>query len=257
MLSVKNLKVAVDGEEILHGIDLNIKPGEVHAIMGPNGSGKSTLSNVLMGHSKYEVTDGLVKFMGEDLLELEPEERAQLGMFLAFQYPKEIPGVSVVSFLRAAYNSVRKGEDPISLYHFKKFLEEKMELVGLPLSFMSRSLNEGFSGGEKKKAEILQMAILEPQLAILDETDSGLDIDALKTICEAVKRVRKEGQSILLITHYPRILDYITPDKVHVLMDGKIVMEDGERLARKLEEKGYDYVREKVGIKDPGLKIIN
>ncbi len=257
MLSVKNLKVAVEKKEILHGINLEIKPGEVHAIMGPNGSGKSTLSNVLMGHSKYEVTQGSIEFMSQNLLELEPEERAQLGMFLAFQYPKEIPGVSLVSFLRAAYNAVRKDEDPMSLYHFKKILEEKMELVGLPLSFMNRSLNEGFSGGEKKKAEILQMAVLEPRLAILDETDSGLDIDALKMICKTVQAIQNPKQSILLITHYPRILDYITPDKVHVLMDGKIVMEDGERLARKLEERGYDYVREKVGIKNSGLKIVN
>ena len=257
MLSVKNLKVQVEGKEILHGIDLQIKPGEVHAIMGPNGSGKSTFSNVLMGHSKYKVTNGEVEFRGQNLLELEPEERARLGMFLAFQYPKEIPGVSLVSFLRAAYNAVRKNEDPISLYHFKKILEEKMELIGLSPTFMSRSLNEGFSGGEKKKAEILQMAMLEPRLAILDETDSGLDIDALKTICETVQAIRSPKQSILLITHYPRILDYITPDKVHVLMNGKIVMEDGERLARKLEEQGYDYVRKKMGIKSSGLKIVN
>ena len=255
MLSVKNLKVAVEGEEILHGIDLEIKRGEVHAIMGPNGSGKSTLSNVLMGHDKYEVIDGEVKFLGQNLLELAPEERARLGMFLAFQYPKEIPGVSLVSFLRAAYNAVRS--EKMSLYHFKKILEEKMELVGLSTAFMSRSLKEGFSGGEKKKAEILQMAVLEPRLAILDETDSGLDIDALKTICDAVKKVRAKDQSILLITHYPRILDYIAPDKVHVLMEGKIVMEDGEELARKLEAHGYDYVREKVGIKKAGLKIVN
>ncbi|MBT5016741.1 Fe-S cluster assembly ATPase SufC [Candidatus Peregrinibacteria bacterium] len=257
MLSVKNLQVQVEGKEILHGIDLQIKPGEVHAIMGPNGSGKSTFSNVLMGHSKYKVTNGEIEFRGQNLLELEPEERARLGMFLAFQYPKEIPGVSLVSFLRAAYNAVRKDKDPISLYHFKKLLEEKMELIGLSSTFMSRSLNEGFSGGEKKKVEILQMAMLEPRLAILDETDSGLDIDALKTICETVQAIRSPKQSILLITHYPRILDYITPDKVHVLMNGKIVMEDGERLARKLEEQGYDYVREKMGIKSLGLKIVN
>lgn len=257
MLTIKNLKVAAQGEEILHGINLEIRPGEVHAIMGPNGSGKSTLSNVLMGHPKFEVIDGSVKFKGKDLLKLAPEERAKLGLFLAFQYPKEIPGVSVVSFLRAAHRAVCGDKNSLTLYHFKRFLEGKMALIGLSPAFMDRSLNEGFSGGEKKKMEILQMAVLNPDLAILDETDSGLDIDALKTVCETVKKVRTPNQSVLIITHYPRILDYLKPDKVHILMNGEIVMEDGENLARKLEKDGYDYVRKQIGLKKSGLKIIN
>ena len=259
MLVVENLKVAVDGQGILHGLDIKIKPGEIHAIMGPNGSGKSTLANTLMGHPKYEVTGGKAKFLKKDLLALDPEERAQLGLFLSFQYPKEIPGVNLVSFLRAAYNALNKDKEPMSLYHFRKILEQKMDLVGLSPEFMNRALNEGFSGGEKKKAEILQMAVLEPKLAILDETDSGLDIDALKTVCEAIQAIRTSDQSILLVTHYPRILEYITPDKVHIMMDGKIVMSDGPELAVQLEKGGYDLVREKAGIKkaSSGLKILN
>lgn len=257
MLIIKNLKVKVKGKEILHGISLEIKKGEVHVIMGPNGSGKSTLSNVLMGHPRFEVTGGSIKFKGKNLLKLAPEERAKEGLFLAFQYPKEIPGVSVVSFLRVAHQVVWGDKNSLTLYHFKKMLEEKMALVGLSSAFMERSLNEGFSGGEKKKMEILQMAILNPELAILDETDSGLDIDALKTVFKAVEKVRALKQSVLLITHYPRILDYLKPDKVHVLMNGKIVMEDGASLARKLEKQGYDYVRKQLGFNNSGLKIIN
>lgn len=258
MLSIKNLKVTVEGEEILHGLNLEMKKGELHAIMGPNGSGKSTLSNTLMGHPKYRITGGSVKFMGKDLLAMKPEERAQLGLFLAFQYPKEIPGVNLVSFLRAAYNALRPKEESISLYHFKKKMQEMMELVGLSADFMERSTNEGFSGGEKKKTEMLQWAMLEPQLAILDETDSGLDIDALRTVCETIQKIRKPHQSLLLVTHYQRILDYITPDKVHVMMDGRIVMSDGPELAQRLEKEGYEFIREQVGLrKRSGLKVLN
>lgn len=259
ILKIEGLKVEVEGNEILHGVDLEIGAGEIHAIMGPNGSGKSTLSAALMGYPKYEVTEGKVTFMGEDLLEMDPEDRAVLGLFLSFQYPKEIPGVNLVSFMRASYNAVRKAQaeakneeyEPISLFKFKKMVMDKMQLVGLPASFVDRATNEGFSGGEKKKSEILQMSMLEPTLAILDETDSGLDIDALRSICETINKVRREDQSLLMITHYQRILDYITPDHIHIMMDGKVVMSGGAELAQKLEEHGYDYVREQVGIKKP------
>jgi Fe-S cluster assembly ATP-binding protein len=265
LLKIRGLKVCVEDTEILHGIDLDINSGEIHAIMGPNGSGKSTLSSALMGHPKYEITEGTVMFRGKDLLEMDPEKRATLGLFLSFQYPKEIPGVNLVSFMRASYNAVRKAQalvsgdefEPVTLFAFKKMMMDKMSLVGMPASFMERATNEGFSGGEKKKCEILQMAVLEPILAILDETDSGLDIDALKDICNTILEVRKPEQSILMITHYQRILDYIAPDHVHVMMDGKIVMSGGSDLARTIEAEGYDYVREKVGIKkESGFKMI-
>lgn len=264
LLSIHNLTVSIGQNTILQGLDLEIQPGKIHAIMGPNGSGKSTLSATLMGHPHYSISGGSVTFLGEDLMALDPEERAALGLFLAFQYPKEIPGVNLVSFLRACTNAVKKvraekaGEPfkPISLYHFKKMLMDQMSVVGLPASFMNRSTNEGFSGGEKKKCEILQWALLEPRLAILDETDSGLDIDSLRTICEAIRELRKPDQSILMITHYQRILDYITPDVIHVMMEGRIVMTGGPELAQTLEKHGYDYVREQVGLKKPsGLTL--
>lgn len=256
LLSIKNLHVSVEGTPILKGVDLEIRSGELHAIMGPNGSGKSTLSATLMGHPKYEITQGEVLFAGENLVEMDPEQRAALGLFLSFQYPKEIPGVNLVSFLRASYNAVRKAQaeargesfEPVSLFEFKKWVLDKMGLIGMPASFMNRSTNEGFSGGEKKKSEILQLALLEPKLAILDETDSGLDIDALRDICKALLEVRKPDQSLLMITHYQRILDYIAPDVIHIMMEGKIVMSGGPELAKTLEDRGYDYVREQVGL---------
>ncbi len=264
MLTLKNLKVSIDATPILHGIDLKVRPGEIHAIMGPNGSGKSTLSAALMGHPAYTVTEGSAMFFDQNLLKLDPEDRAALGFFLSFQYPKEIPGVNLVSFLRASYNAVRKAQatksgetfEPVSLFAFKKKVMDAMSLIGLPASFMDRATNEGFSGGEKKKCEILQMALLEPKLAMLDETDSGLDVDALKDICHAILEVRKPDQSIVLITHYQRILNYITPDHVHVMMDGKIVMSGGADLAHTIEAKGYDFVREKMGIKKGKFEIL-
>lgn len=250
LLSIDNLVVRVEDKEILHGIDLKIGPGEVHAIMGPNGSGKSTLASTLMGHPRYKVSSGKVQLENKDLLKMKPNERAAAGLFLAFQYPNEIPGVSLVSFMRAAYNSVMSTRiqcfKPIPLYTFKKQVQEMMETVKLPLSFLNRSVNEGFSGGEKKKAEILQMALLEPKVAVLDETDSGLDIDALKTICEAIAAVRKSEQSIVMITHYERMLKYLKPDFIHIMIDGRIVMSGGKELAKKLEEEGYDYVRKQI-----------
>lgn len=239
----------MEGKKILHGIDLEIKPGETHVIMGPNGSGKSTLSSTLMGHPAAKVTGGEAAFMGENLLEMAPEIRAQKGLFLGFQYPKEIPGVSLASFLRAALAAQNPNKKQLPLYKFKNELQEKMNLVALPFNFMDRFTNEGFSGGEKKKAEILQLAVLEPKLAILDEIDSGLDIDSLKTICEALMTIKKPEQSLLLITHYARMLKFLKPDFVHVLIDGKIVLSGGHELAELLEEKGYDAVREQVGIK--------
>ncbi|MDP2624627.1 MAG: Fe-S cluster assembly ATPase SufC [Candidatus Peregrinibacteria bacterium] len=266
MLKIKGLKVRIEDNEILHGIDLEVNPGEIHAIMGPNGSGKSTLSAALMGHPKYEITEGSVMFRGQDLLAMDPEDRAALGLFLSFQYPKEIPGVNLVSFMRASYNAVRKAQaeaagktfESISLFKFKKVVMDKMSLIGMPASFMNRATNEGFSGGEKKKCEILQMAVLEPKLAVLDETDSGLDIDALRDICKTIREVRTEDQSLLMITHYQRILDYITPDVIHIMMDGKVVMSGGPDLAKTLEKHGYDYVREKVGLKKPSsFKMVN
>lgn len=259
LLDIQKLVIRAPDKEIVHGLSLQIQPGEVHAIMGPNGSGKSTLAATLMGHPKYKVTEGKVKFKGKDLLKMNPAERAGAGLFLAFQYPKEIPGVNLVSFLRAAYNALGKARSKkfqaMPLYTFKKMLNEKMDLVGLSRAFANRSMNEGFSGGEKKKAEVLQMALLEPSLAILDETDSGLDIDALRTICEAVCRVKQEMQSILLITHYERMLKYLKPDFVHIMMEGKIVLSGGMELVQELEKHGYDYVRGKVAEKNP-LKIL-
>ncbi|QQR54887.1 Fe-S cluster assembly ATPase SufC [Candidatus Peregrinibacteria bacterium] len=259
LLDIQNLFISAPDKEIVHGLSLQIKAGEVHAIMGPNGSGKSTLSATLMGHPKYKVTKGKVKLNDKDLLKMDPSARAAAGLFLAFQYPKEIPGVNLVSFLRASYNAVNKARNkkfkPVPLYNFKKLLQEKMDLVGLGRAFMNRNVNEGFSGGEKKKAEILQMALLEPKLAILDETDSGLDIDALRTICEAILSAKKPEQSLLMVTHYERMLKDLKPDHVHIMMDGKIVLSGGKELAAKLEEEGYDYVRKILNEKNP-LKIV-
>jgi Fe-S cluster assembly ATP-binding protein len=249
MLEIKNLQARVEGREILQGIDLTVGAGEVHAIMGPNGSGKSTLAGVLSGRETYEVTGGEVLFEGRDLLELEAEERAQEGVFLAFQYPVEIPGVSTVNFLKAAINAQRKhrGEDELDAMDFLGLVREKLKLVEMDESFLRRSVNEGFSGGEKKRNEIFQMAVLDPRLAILDETDSGLDIDALRIVSEGVNRLRDGKRAMLLITHYQRLLNYIVPDYVHVLMNGRIVKSGGKELAHKLEAEGYDWIREEVG----------
>ena len=245
MLKIENLHVEVDGNEIVKGLDLEVGRGEIHAIMGPNGSGKSTLANVLMGHPRYDVTEGSVTFEGEDVLELEPDERAKMGMFLAFQYPSEVPGVSVANFLRTAVNSVRDEElSPMEMY---KLLQEKMAVMRMDPKFAERYLNEGFSGGEKKRNEILQMLMLEPRLAILDETDSGLDIDALQVVARGVNEMRGPEFSAVLITHYQRILRYIEPDRVHVMLDGRLVTSGGKELAEDLEEKGYDLVRQEFG----------
>ncbi|MEZ5103694.1 MAG: Fe-S cluster assembly ATPase SufC [Draconibacterium sp.] len=246
MLSIKNLYVSVDGQEILKGINLEINPGEIHAIMGPNGSGKSTLANVLAGKEEYEVTSGEITYMGEDLLEKSPEDRAREGLFLSFQYPVEIPGVPMVNFLKAAVNEHRKykGEKELTAGEFLKMMREKMELVDMHPNLTNRSVNEGFSGGEKKKNEIFQMALLEPKLAIMDETDSGLDIDALKTVANGVNALRSPENSTIVVTHYQRLLDYIVPDFVHVLYKGKIVKSAGKELAFELEEKGYDWIKQ-------------
>jgi Fe-S cluster assembly ATP-binding protein len=242
MLKIENLHVEVDGNEIVKGLDLVVDRGELHAIMGPNGSGKSTLANVLMGHPRYDVTEGSVTFEGEDVLELEPDERAKMGMFLAFQYPSEVPGVSVANFLRTAVNSVRDEElSPMEMY---KLLQEKMAVMRMDPKFAERYLNEGFSGGEKKRNEILQMLMLEPKLAIMDETDSGLDIDALQVVARGVNEMRGPDFSAVVITHYQRILRYIEPDRVHVMLDGRLVTSGGKELAEDLEEKGYDWVRQ-------------
>lgn len=249
MLKIESLRASIGDKEILKGINLEVKPGEIHAIMGPNGSGKSTLSSVLVGHPAYEVTGGQVTFEGEDILELEPEERAHKGLFLSFQYPVEIPGVSMVNFMRAAVNEHRKatGQEPISASDFLKLMKEKRALVELDNKLASRSVNEGFSGGEKKRNEIFQMAMLEPKLAILDETDSGLDIDALRVVANGVNALRSPERSAIVITHYQRLLDYIKPDFVHVLYKGRIVRSGGPELALMLEEKGYDWLKEEVG----------
>jgi Fe-S cluster assembly ATP-binding protein len=244
MLEIRNLHASVDGREILRGIDLTVRAGEVHAIMGPNGSGKSTLAQVLAGHPAYEVTAGEVTYDGRDLLEMEPEERAQGGVFLAFQYPVEIPGVSNSYFLRQAYNEIRKARglpeaDPLE---FLDLMEERLRLVDMDPSMLNRSVNTGFSGGEKKRNEILQMAVLEPRLAILDETDSGLDIDALRIVADGVNRLRRPDNATIVVTHYQRLLNYIIPDYVHVLADGRIVKSGGRELAMELEEKGYDWL---------------
>ncbi len=246
MLSIKNLYVSVDGQEILKGINLEVKPGEIHAIMGPNGSGKSTLANVLVGKEEFEVTEGEITYMGEDLLEKSPEDRAKEGIFLSFQYPVEIPGVPMVNFLKTAVNEHRKhrGEKELNAGEFLKLMREKMDLVDMhPTTLANRSVNEGFSGGEKKKNEIFQMALLEPKLAVLDETDSGLDIDALKTVAHGVNALKTKDNATIVVTHYQRLLDYIVPDYVHVLYDGRIVKSAGKELAFELEEKGYDWIK--------------
>jgi Fe-S cluster assembly ATP-binding protein len=245
MLSIKNLYVSVDGQEILKGINLEVKPGEIHAIMGPNGSGKSTLANVLVGKEEYEVTEGEITYLGEDLLEKSPEDRAKEGIFLSFQYPVEIPGVPMVNFLKTAVNEHRKhkGEKELTAGEFLKLMREKMDLVDMHPTLANRSVNEGFSGGEKKKNEIFQMALLEPKLAVLDETDSGLDIDALKTVAHGVNALKTKENATIVVTHYQRLLDYIVPDFVHVLYDGRIVKSAGKELAFELEEKGYDWIK--------------
>ncbi len=248
-LVIKNLHVSIDNKEILKGLDLTIAQGEVHAIMGPNGTGKSTLAYTLMGHPSYAVTEGEVLFKGRNILELEPDERARLGIFLAFQYPVAIPGVTVANFLRTAINARRRAENHedkgIPIPEFRKMVKAKMEMLKMDPAFAGRYLNDGFSGGEKKRAEILQMAVLKPEIAILDETDSGLDIDALRIVAEGVNTLRGGDLGVLLITHYQRILNYITPDFVHVMLDGRIVESGGADLALHLEEHGYDWVREK------------
>jgi Fe-S cluster assembly ATP-binding protein len=245
MLSIENLHAGIEGKKILKGINLEIKPGEVHAIMGPNGSGKSTLASVLAGRPEYEVTQGKVEFLGKDLLELSPEKRAGEGLFLAFQYPIEIAGLSTTNFIKTSVNEVRKyrGQQPLDAVSFLKMMKEKMALVNIEKTLLSRSLNEGFSGGEKKRNEIFQMAMLEPRLAILDETDSGLDIDAIRIVSNGVNALRSKDNAVLLVTHYQRLLDYIVPDFVHVLYNGQIVKSGPKELAYELEERGYDFIK--------------
>lgn len=249
MLSINNLQASVEGKEILKGINLTVNAGEVHAIMGPNGSGKSTLASVLAGRAEYEITGGEVLFEDKDLLEMSPEERSHEGVFLAFQYPVEIPGVSTANFLKTALNEVRKhrGEEQLDAMDFLKLMKEKAKLMDIELSFLQRSLNEGFSGGEKKRNEIFQMAMLNPKLSILDETDSGLDIDALKIVSNGVNSLRSENNATIVITHYQRLLDYIVPDFVHVLYKGRIVKSGGKELALELESRGYDWVKDEAG----------
>ncbi len=250
MLEIKDLKAGIDGKEILTGLDLTIQPGEVHAIMGPNGSGKSTLANVLAGRPRYEVTGGSVTFEGKNLLELPAEERAREGVFLAMQYPVEIPGVNNIYFLKAALNAMRKhrGQEELDAMEFLQLAREKMKVVELDESFMNRGVNEGFSGGEKKRNEIFQMAVLDPKLAVLDETDSGLDIDALRVVANGVNTLRSEAHSVLVITHYQRLLRYLVPDYVHVLANGRIVKSGGKELAEELEQKGYDWIEDEVAV---------
>ncbi len=246
MLEIKNLRASIDGNEILRGIDLKVNAGEVHAIMGPNGSGKSTLANVLAGRDCYDITAGEVKYDGQDLLELDPEERAREGVFLAFQYPVEIPGVRNDYFLKAALNAIRKahGEQELDAFDFLKMVKEKAKMVKLDPELLTRAVNEGFSGGEKKRNEIFQMAVLEPKLAILDETDSGLDIDALRIVAEGVNALRSKDRAIIVVTHYQRLLNYIEPDFVHVMVEGRLVKSGGKELALELEEKGYGWLEE-------------
>ncbi len=248
MLHVKNLHATIDGKEILKGINLEVKPGEVHAIMGPNGSGKSTLANVIAGREEYEMTDGEIIMSDENIADLDPDERAHRGVFLSFQYPVEIPGVSVTNFMKAAINETRKaqGKDEMPAKDMLKLIREKSELLEIDRKFLSRSLNEGFSGGEKKRNEIFQMAMLEPKLAILDETDSGLDIDALRIVANGVNKLRSKDNATIVITHYQRLLDYIVPDFVHVLYKGRIVKSGGKELAHELEKRGYDWIKEEV-----------
>jgi len=249
MLSIKNLHARIEEKEILRGINLDIKAGEVHAIMGPNGSGKSTLASVLAGRQEYEVTDGSVQFLGKDLFDLSPEERAGEGIFLAFQYPVEIPGLTTTNFVKTAVNEVRKyrGQEPYDAVQFLKLMKEKMALMEINQSLLSRSLNEGFSGGEKKRNEIFQMAMLDPKLAILDETDSGLDIDAIRIVSNGVNKLRNKDNAVLVVTHYQRLLHYIVPDFVHVLYNGRIVKSGTKELALELEERGYDFIKNEVG----------
>ncbi|MEO5592977.1 MAG: Fe-S cluster assembly ATPase SufC [Chitinophagaceae bacterium] len=250
MLTIQNLHAGIEEKQILRGINLEIKPGEVHAIMGPNGSGKSTLASVLAGKTNYTVTEGTVEFLGKDLLELSPEKRAGEGLFLGFQYPVEIPGLSTTNFIKTAVNEVRKyrGEAPLDAVSFLKMMKEKMALMNIDQSLLSRPLNEGFSGGEKKRNEIFQMAMLQPRLAILDETDSGLDIDAIRIVAGGVNKLRNKDNAILLVTHYQRLLDYIVPDFVHVLYNGRIVRSGTKELAFELEERGYDFIKNEINV---------
>ena len=252
MLRIQNLHAGIEGREILKGIDLEIKPGEVHAIMGPNGSGKSTLASVLAGRENYEVIEGSVEFLGKDLLEMSPEDRAAEGLFLAFQYPVEIPGLSTTNFIKTAVNEIRKyrGEEPMDSLAFLKLMKEQMAMMDIDQSLLSRSLNEGFSGGEKKRNEIFQMAMLKPKLAILDETDSGLDIDAIRIVANGVNKLRSKDNAVLVVTHYQRLLDYIIPDFVHVLYNGRIVKSGTKELALELEEKGYDFIKNEIGVSE-------
>lgn len=254
MLKIENLEAAIGEKQILKGINLTVNAGEVHAIMGPNGSGKSTLASVLAGREDYDILGGSVEFLGQDLLELAPEARAAMGIFLAFQYPVEIPGVSTTNFLKTALNEIRKyrGEEPLDAVKFLKKMNEKMALVNIDKSLLVRSLNEGFSGGEKKRNEIFQMAMLEPKLAILDETDSGLDIDALRIVAEGVNSLKRPDNATIVVTHYQRLLDYIVPDFVHVLYKGRIVKSGTKDLALELEEKGYDWIRAEVESEEAG-----
>ena len=247
MLEIKNLHASIDNTKILKGLDLTVNSGEVHAIMGPNGSGKSTLASVIAGREDYNVTDGEINFQGNELSDIGPDERAREGIFLAFQYPVEIPGVSTTNFMKTAVNQIResKGEKPLDAVEFLKLMKEKMKLVNIKQELLSRSINEGFSGGEKKRNEIFQMAMLDPKLSILDETDSGLDIDALKIVSNGVNALKSKENATVVVTHYQRLLDYIVPDFVHVLMDGKIVKSGDKNLALELEEKGYDWIKVK------------
>ena len=248
MLKIKDLKATIEGKETLNGINLEVNAGEVHAIMGPNGAGKSTLANIIAGREEYEVTGGVISLEGEDIAELDPEERAHRGVFLSFQYPVEIPGVSVTNFMKTAINETRKaqGKDDMTAKDMLKMIREKSELLEIDRKFLSRSLNEGFSGGEKKRNEIFQMAMLEPKLAILDETDSGLDIDALRIVANGVNKLKNKDNATIVITHYQRLLDYIVPDFVHVLYNGRIVKSGGKELALELEKRGYDWIKEEV-----------
>jgi len=252
MLKIQNLHASIEGKKILNGINLEIKAGEIHAIMGPNGSGKSTLASVLAGRKEYEVTEGTVEFLGKNLLDLDPEERAGEGLFLAFQYPVEIPGLSTTNFIKTAVNEVRKyrGQETLDAVSFLKLMKEKMALMNIDQSLLSRPLNEGFSGGEKKRNEIFQMAMLQPKLAILDETDSGLDIDAIRIVANGVNKLHMKENGVLVVTHYQRLLDYIIPDFVHVLYNGRIVKSGTKELALELEEKGYDFIKNEVNIEE-------
>lgn len=255
VLTIKDLHVAIEGKEILKGVNLEVKGGEIHAIMGPNGTGKSTLSSAIMGHPKYEVTSGSIMMDGEDVLEMEVDERARAGLFLAMQYPSEITGVTNADFMRSAINSKREEGDEISLMKFIKEMDKKMDLLEMDQDMAQRYLNEGFSGGEKKRNEILQLLMLQPAIAILDEIDSGLDIDALKVVSKGINQMRSEDFGCLMITHYQRLLNYITPDYVHVMMQGKIVKSGGAELAQRLEAEGYDWIKQELGIEDETVEI--